>query len=75
MGTGTHFRYRYQCADWIDDKIESWVANSDSIDDEEREFLVQFSTLTLTAEKRIDQILLSLTHSDSYQEKNRWGSA
>ena len=24
--------------DWIDDKIESWVANSDSIDDEEREF-------------------------------------
>nr|WJZ10347.1 Ycf2 [Neocinnamomum caudatum] len=48
--------------DWIDDKIESWVANSDSIDDEEREFLVQFSTLT--TEKRIDQILLSLTHSE-----------
>ena len=48
--------------DWIDDKIESLVANSDSIDDEEREFLVQFSTLT--TEKRIDQILLSLTHSD-----------
>nr|QHE50375.1 hypothetical protein RF2 [Pittosporopsis kerrii]QHE50392.1 hypothetical chloroplast RF2 [Pittosporopsis kerrii] len=48
--------------DWIDDKIESWIANSDSIDDEEREFLVQFSTLT--TEKRIDQILLSLTHSD-----------
>nr|YP_010567531.1 Ycf2 protein [Adromischus maculatus]YP_010567597.1 Ycf2 protein [Adromischus maculatus]UZC53477.1 Ycf2 protein [Adromischus maculatus]UZC53543.1 Ycf2 protein [Adromischus maculatus] len=49
-------------SDWIDDKIESWVANSDSIDDEEREFLVQFSTLT--TEKGIDQILLSLTHSD-----------
>nr|UZP47114.1 hypothetical chloroplast RF21 [Allium triquetrum]UZP47115.1 hypothetical chloroplast RF21 [Allium triquetrum] len=48
--------------DWIDDKIESWVANSDSIDDEEREFLVQFSTLM--TEKRMDQILLSLTHSD-----------
>nr|AGE93499.1 hypothetical chloroplast RF21 [Xiphidium caeruleum]AGE93518.1 hypothetical chloroplast RF21 [Xiphidium caeruleum] len=48
--------------DWIDDKIESWVANSDWIDDEEREFLVQFCTLT--TEKRIDQILLSLTHSD-----------
>nr|WCF63871.1 Ycf2 [Paris delavayi]WCF63888.1 Ycf2 [Paris delavayi]WCF65679.1 Ycf2 [Paris delavayi]WCF65696.1 Ycf2 [Paris delavayi]WCF66023.1 Ycf2 [Paris delavayi] len=48
--------------DWIDDRIESWVANNDSIDDEEREFLVQFSTLT--TEKRIDQILLSLTHSD-----------
>ncbi|YP_009186211.1 Ycf2 (chloroplast) [Juglans regia] len=48
--------------DWIDDKIESWVSNSDSIDDKEREFLVQFSTLT--TEKRIDQILWSLTHSD-----------
>ncbi|KAH0670506.1 hypothetical protein KY285_024785 [Solanum tuberosum] len=48
--------------DWIDEKIESWVANSDSIDYEEREFLVQFSTLT--TENRIDQILLSLTHSD-----------
>nr|QXO02575.1 Ycf2 [Anoectochilus chapaensis]QXO02592.1 Ycf2 [Anoectochilus chapaensis] len=47
---------------WIDEKIEFWVANSDSIDDEEREFLVQFSTLT--TEKRIDQILLNLTHSD-----------
>nr|YP_011027072.1 hypothetical chloroplast RF21 [Sedum dasyphyllum]YP_011027089.1 hypothetical chloroplast RF21 [Sedum dasyphyllum]WQN01322.1 hypothetical chloroplast RF21 [Sedum dasyphyllum]WQN01339.1 hypothetical chloroplast RF21 [Sedum dasyphyllum] len=49
-------------SDWIDDKMESWVANSDWIDDEEREFLVQFSTLT--TEKGIDQILLSLTHSD-----------
>ncbi|KAK9660580.1 hypothetical protein RND81_O204600 [Saponaria officinalis] len=48
--------------DWIEDKIESWVASSDSIDEEERELLVQFSTLT--TEKRIDQILLSLTHSD-----------
>uniref|UniRef100_UPI0030DE5A10 hypothetical chloroplast RF21 n=1 Tax=Herniaria glabra TaxID=115624 RepID=UPI0030DE5A10 len=47
---------------WIEDKIESWVASSDSIDEEEREFLVQFSTLT--TEKRIEQILLSLTHSD-----------
>nr|YP_010723327.1 Ycf2 protein [Phalocallis coelestis]YP_010723345.1 Ycf2 protein [Phalocallis coelestis]WDW26697.1 Ycf2 protein [Phalocallis coelestis]WDW26715.1 Ycf2 protein [Phalocallis coelestis] len=48
--------------DWIDDKIESWVANSDSIEDEERPFLVRFSTLT--TEKRIEKILLSLTHSD-----------
>nr|YP_010419252.1 hypothetical protein RF2 [Gyrotaenia myriocarpa]YP_010419270.1 hypothetical protein RF2 [Gyrotaenia myriocarpa]USG52615.1 hypothetical protein RF2 [Gyrotaenia myriocarpa]USG52633.1 hypothetical protein RF2 [Gyrotaenia myriocarpa] len=48
--------------DWIDDKIESWVSNSDSIDDKDRELLVQFSTLT--TEKRIDQILLSLTHND-----------
>nr|QWL15908.1 hypothetical chloroplast RF21 [Plantago coronopus]QWL15930.1 hypothetical chloroplast RF21 [Plantago coronopus] len=47
---------------WIDEKIESWVANSDSIDDEEREFLVQFSALT--TEERVDQILWSLTHSD-----------
>ncbi|KAI5657538.1 hypothetical protein M9H77_26331 [Catharanthus roseus] len=30
---------------WIDDKIESSLANSDSIVDEERELLVQFSTL------------------------------
>nr|AVM82596.1 hypothetical chloroplast RF21 [Cuspidaria floribunda]AVM82597.1 hypothetical chloroplast RF21 [Cuspidaria floribunda] len=49
--------------DWIDnDKVESCVANNDSIDDEERDFVVQFSALT--TEKRIDQILLSLTHSD-----------
>nr|QCT81923.1 Ycf2 [Protea caffra subsp. kilimandscharica]QCT81945.1 Ycf2 [Protea caffra subsp. kilimandscharica] len=54
--------------DWIDDKIESWVANSDSIDDEEREFLVQFSTLT--TEKRMDQILLSLTHSDNLSKND-----
>ncbi|KAK8934045.1 Protein ycf2 [Platanthera zijinensis] len=48
--------------DWIDEKIEFQVANSDSIDDEEREFFVQFSTLT--TEKRIDKILLNLTYSD-----------
>nr|AVM84624.1 hypothetical chloroplast RF21 [Sampaiella trichoclada]AVM84625.1 hypothetical chloroplast RF21 [Sampaiella trichoclada] len=51
--------------DWdrIDDhKAESCVANSYSIDEEERDFFVQFSALT--TEKRIDQILLSLTHSD-----------
>nr|YP_009436759.1 hypothetical chloroplast RF2 [Cyphia phyteuma]YP_009436782.1 hypothetical chloroplast RF2 [Cyphia phyteuma]ATG27134.1 hypothetical chloroplast RF2 [Cyphia phyteuma]ATG27159.1 hypothetical chloroplast RF2 [Cyphia phyteuma] len=50
------FEYR------IDSKIESWAATSDWIDDEEREVLIQFSTLT--TEKRIDQILWSLTHSD-----------
>ena len=33
--------------------------SSDSIDDEEREFLVQFSTLSLRTKKLIDQILLS----------------
>ncbi|KAG5585864.1 hypothetical protein H5410_046298 [Solanum commersonii] len=56
--------------DWIDEKIESWVRNSESIDDEEREFLVQFSTLT--TKNRIDQILLSLTHSD-HLSKNDFG--
>ncbi|MBA0631844.1 hypothetical protein Godav_000679, partial [Gossypium davidsonii] len=49
----------------------SWVANSDSIDDKERELLVQFSTLT--TKKRIDQILLSLLHSD-HLSKNDFGS-
>ena len=32
--------------DWIDDKIESWVSNSDSIDDKEREFDLQFKIFT-----------------------------
>nr|YP_010832507.1 hypothetical chloroplast RF21 [Astragalus oxyglottis]WFG51945.1 hypothetical chloroplast RF21 [Astragalus oxyglottis] len=55
-------------SDWVDDKIESWISNSDLIADKEREFLVQFSTLT--AEKGIDQILLSLTHSDHLAKNN-----
>nr|YP_010474456.1 hypothetical protein RF2 [Corydalis minutiflora]YP_010474485.1 hypothetical protein RF2 [Corydalis minutiflora]UVH68743.1 hypothetical protein RF2 [Corydalis minutiflora]UVH68772.1 hypothetical protein RF2 [Corydalis minutiflora] len=65
--------------EWIDDQIESWVANSDLIPDDEREFLVQVSTLT--TEKRMDQMLLSLTHSDglskndsSYQMVEQLGS-
>nr|YP_010474380.1 hypothetical protein RF2 [Corydalis benecincta]YP_010474391.1 hypothetical protein RF2 [Corydalis benecincta]UVH68667.1 hypothetical protein RF2 [Corydalis benecincta]UVH68678.1 hypothetical protein RF2 [Corydalis benecincta] len=65
--------------EWIDDQIESWVANSDLIEDEEREFLVQLSTLTI--EKRMDQMLLILTHSDglskndsSYQMVEQQGS-
>nr|YP_010287087.1 hypothetical protein RF2 [Hydrocharis chevalieri]YP_010287107.1 hypothetical protein RF2 [Hydrocharis chevalieri]UKT61170.1 hypothetical protein RF2 [Hydrocharis chevalieri]UKT61171.1 hypothetical protein RF2 [Hydrocharis chevalieri] len=49
-------------SDWIEDKIESWVANCDSMGKEDRGILLPFSTLT--TEKRIDQILLSLTHSD-----------
>nr|UHJ17194.1 hypothetical protein RF2 [Oxytropis falcata] len=55
-------------SDWIDDKIESWISKSDLIADKEREFLVQFSTLT--TEKGIDQILLSLTHSDHLSKNN-----
>nr|UZA65626.1 Ycf2 protein [Medicago lupulina] len=55
-------------SDWIDDKIESWILNSDFIADKEREFMVQFSTLT--TEKRIDQILLSLTNSYHLSKNN-----
>nr|YP_010566583.1 hypothetical protein RF2 [Medicago heyniana]UZC32050.1 hypothetical protein RF2 [Medicago heyniana] len=55
-------------SDWIDDKIESWILNSDFIADKEREFMVQFSTLT--TEKRIDQIVLSLTNSDRLSKNN-----
>nr|AGW04709.1 hypothetical chloroplast protein [Matelea biflora] len=47
---------------WISDKIESWVRNSDSMSDQQKRLLVQFSTLT--TEGGIDQILWSLTHSD-----------
>ena len=53
---------------WIDYKIESWISNSDFIADQEREFLVQFSTLT--TEKRLDQILWSLTNSDQLSKNN-----
>nr|YP_009663774.1 Ycf2 protein [Cuscuta boldinghii]YP_009663798.1 Ycf2 protein [Cuscuta boldinghii]QCW07709.1 Ycf2 protein [Cuscuta boldinghii]QCW07710.1 Ycf2 protein [Cuscuta boldinghii] len=45
--------------EWIDDQIESWVVNTNSIHEEESQFLVQLATLT--AEK---SVLLSLTHSD-----------
>ena len=38
------------------------------IDEKEREFLVQFSTLTI--EKRIDQILLILTHSENFSKND-----
>nr|YP_010010810.1 hypothetical chloroplast RF21 [Tibetia himalaica]QOI00429.1 hypothetical chloroplast RF21 [Tibetia himalaica] len=55
-------------SDWIDDKIESWISKSELIIDKEREFLLQFSTLT--TEKGIDQILLSLTNSDHLSKNN-----
>nr|QTI91282.1 Ycf2 [Leuchtenbergia principis] len=58
--------------DWSDDKIESWVGSTDAIYDEERHLLTQLFALTLEKEKRIDQILLSLTHSD-YFSKNEFG--
>nr|YP_010926879.1 Component of 2-MD heteromeric AAA-ATPase complex [Melocactus glaucescens]YP_010926886.1 Component of 2-MD heteromeric AAA-ATPase complex [Melocactus glaucescens]WKK45484.1 Component of 2-MD heteromeric AAA-ATPase complex [Melocactus glaucescens]WKK45491.1 Component of 2-MD heteromeric AAA-ATPase complex [Melocactus glaucescens] len=57
-------------ANWSDDKIESWAGSTHALYDEEREFLAQFSALT--PEKRIDQILLSLTHSDHFS-KNESG--
>nr|YP_009493748.1 hypothetical chloroplast RF2 [Weigela florida]YP_009493765.1 hypothetical chloroplast RF2 [Weigela florida]AWN57643.1 hypothetical chloroplast RF2 [Weigela florida]AWN57644.1 hypothetical chloroplast RF2 [Weigela florida] len=56
--------------EWADDQVESWVANSYWIDDEEREFLVQFSTLTTEKRIEIDQILLSLTHSDHFSKND-----
>ncbi|MBA0638551.1 hypothetical protein Godav_029544, partial [Gossypium davidsonii] len=67
-GGGPAYRRKNVSGDWTDEKIESWVSNSDSIDDKEREFLVQFSTLTTG--KRIDQIVLSLTHSDHLSKNN-----
>nr|YP_010760057.1 Ycf2 protein [Cuscuta corymbosa var. stylosa]WEY29933.1 Ycf2 protein [Cuscuta corymbosa var. stylosa] len=45
--------------EWIDDQIESWVANTNLISEEESKFLVQLAALT--TEK---SVLLSLTHSD-----------
>nr|YP_009994350.1 Ycf2 protein [Cuscuta africana]YP_009994403.1 Ycf2 protein [Cuscuta africana]QNP08474.1 Ycf2 protein [Cuscuta africana]QNP08475.1 Ycf2 protein [Cuscuta africana] len=51
--------------DWIDDQIESWIANRDSIHEEERKFLVQLCALT-TEEK----FLLSLTYSDHLAKNN-----
>nr|YP_009407372.1 putative ATPase linked to protein import [Aldrovanda vesiculosa]YP_009407380.1 putative ATPase linked to protein import [Aldrovanda vesiculosa]ASA46296.1 putative ATPase linked to protein import [Aldrovanda vesiculosa]ASA46328.1 putative ATPase linked to protein import [Aldrovanda vesiculosa]QBC71172.1 hypothetical protein RF2 [Aldrovanda vesiculosa]QBC71173.1 hypothetical protein RF2 [Aldrovanda vesiculosa] len=57
--------------DWKDDQpIESWVASSNWILEDERDFLFQLSTLT--REKRIDQILWNLTHSD-HLSKNESG--
>nr|YP_009758329.1 hypothetical chloroplast RF21 [Vavilovia formosa]QIN90136.1 hypothetical chloroplast RF21 [Vavilovia formosa] len=55
-------------SDWINDKIESWILHSDLIADKEREFLLQFSTLT--TEKGFSKILVSLTNSDELSKKN-----
>nr|YP_009138898.1 hypothetical chloroplast RF21 [Lathyrus venosus]AIK21340.1 hypothetical chloroplast RF21 [Lathyrus venosus] len=55
-------------SDWINDKIESWISNSDLIADKERQFLLEFSTLT--TEKRMDQILVSMTNSDELSKNN-----
>nr|YP_010760125.1 Ycf2 protein [Cuscuta vandevenderi]YP_010760177.1 Ycf2 protein [Cuscuta vandevenderi]WEY30050.1 Ycf2 protein [Cuscuta vandevenderi]WEY30051.1 Ycf2 protein [Cuscuta vandevenderi] len=51
--------------EWIDDQIESWVANTDSIHEEESKFLVQLAALT--TEK---SVLLSLTHSDQLSKSD-----
>ncbi|KAL6496024.1 Protein Ycf2 [Orobanche hederae] len=51
---------------WIDNKVESWAVQGKCIDKTEGEFLVQISTLT--TEKRIDQIILSLTHIDIHKK-------
>nr|YP_009437061.1 hypothetical chloroplast RF2 [Grammatotheca bergiana]YP_009437084.1 hypothetical chloroplast RF2 [Grammatotheca bergiana]ATG27436.1 hypothetical chloroplast RF2 [Grammatotheca bergiana]ATG27461.1 hypothetical chloroplast RF2 [Grammatotheca bergiana] len=56
---------------WVDEKIEYWTKKSDLIDDEERDVLMQFATFT--REKRIDQILWTLTDSDHFS-KNEFDS-
>nr|YP_010516322.1 hypothetical protein Ycf2 [Striga asiatica]YP_010516346.1 hypothetical protein Ycf2 [Striga asiatica]UXL88482.1 hypothetical protein Ycf2 [Striga asiatica]UXL88506.1 hypothetical protein Ycf2 [Striga asiatica] len=58
---------------WDHNKIQSWVATTDFIFDDEKSFLVQFSTLSLSTEKRIDQILLSLTQHSDHLSKNDSG--
>nr|QUV77273.1 hypothetical protein RF2 [Markhamia cauda-felina]QUV77274.1 hypothetical protein RF2 [Markhamia cauda-felina] len=55
---------------WIDDKIEPSVANSDLIPDDEKSLLAQFSGLTREKSIGIDQILLSLTHSDHFSKND-----
>nr|WRM53868.1 Ycf2 [Echinodorus grisebachii] len=49
-------------SDCIAEKIESWAENSHAVENQDKPFLIQFANLT--TEKRIDQILLSLTYSD-----------
>ncbi|WOK93241.1 hypothetical protein Cni_G01936 [Canna indica] len=56
--------------DWIDEKIESGVANSDSIDDEERKFLnraVMSSSASLTVllidDRPVSPLLRGIIHS------------
>lgn len=49
--------------DWIDDKIESNVTNNDLIDDEQKEFLIQFFTITTEKKNRQNSI-----------ESNSWWS-
>nr|YP_010727102.1 Ycf2 protein [Filipendula vestita]YP_010727118.1 Ycf2 protein [Filipendula vestita]WDZ66636.1 Ycf2 protein [Filipendula vestita]WDZ66637.1 Ycf2 protein [Filipendula vestita] len=50
--------------------ITAWILASDFVPDKERIFKIQLTSLT--TEKRIDQILLSLTHSD-HLSKNDYG--
>lgn len=60
---------KYVKSDFFSDKIESWIMKTDFVAEKEKEFLFQFSALT-TEEKRIDQILLSLTNSDHLSKNN-----
>nr|QWZ47218.1 hypothetical chloroplast RF2 [Cyclocodon parviflorus]QWZ47243.1 hypothetical chloroplast RF2 [Cyclocodon parviflorus] len=55
---------------WIDDKIDYWAANSNWVEDEEREVLSQFSNVT--TEKRIDKILWSLMTDSDHLSKNEY---
>lgn len=58
-------------SDWVHEKIELWLAESDVIKDQRREFLTWVSTLT--TEKRMDPMLLSLTHPSDHLSKNDFG--
>nr|YP_009340542.1 hypothetical chloroplast RF2 [Porterella carnosula]YP_009340551.1 hypothetical chloroplast RF2 [Porterella carnosula]APQ40114.1 hypothetical chloroplast RF2 [Porterella carnosula]APQ40125.1 hypothetical chloroplast RF2 [Porterella carnosula] len=53
---------------WVDETIEDWATNSDWVEDEERDVLIQFSTCT--PEKRLDRILWSLTQSDQFAKND-----
>nr|YP_008378825.1 putative protein RF21 [Najas flexilis]YP_008378836.1 putative protein RF21 [Najas flexilis]AFY64115.1 putative protein RF21 [Najas flexilis]AFY64116.1 putative protein RF21 [Najas flexilis] len=58
-------------SDWVHEKIEFWLAKSDVIKDQRREFLTWVSTLT--TEKRMDPMLLSLTHPSDHLSKKNFG--
>ena len=56
---------------WIDDQIESWVSNSDSIDDKEGEFLyIKFENyyFQLKKKKKLFQIQLCLWYNQKHQK-------
>nr|YP_009435712.1 hypothetical chloroplast RF2 [Lobelia thermalis]YP_009435731.1 hypothetical chloroplast RF2 [Lobelia thermalis]ATG25714.1 hypothetical chloroplast RF2 [Lobelia thermalis]ATG25733.1 hypothetical chloroplast RF2 [Lobelia thermalis] len=51
---------------WVDEKITDWARRCEWVDNEEKDVLIQFCTVT--HEKRIDQILWDLTDSDHFSK-------